>query len=145
MRRRTVLLSGVALEGGALNVRIMRSDSESRGPSHAVRFRGGRFRGDCTRGWKSPDGRGRGVWGNGGGPRKSRGGGTRPVRGRDADAIALADLGLVEDLVGWHTTFATNAVTVVYDPDSIHTDAIREDWQSACRRSQKSPEGIETG
>ncbi|NEU55540.1 substrate-binding domain-containing protein [Halorussus sp. MSC15.2] len=52
--------------------------------------------------------------------------------------MALADPSLVSDLAGWHATFATNALTVVYDPDSRYADAIRGDWRSALAREDVS-------
>lgn len=50
---------------------------------------------------------------------------------RNPDAVALADPRLFEGVSDRATLFATNALVVVYDPESPHADDLRRDWRTA--------------
>jgi molybdate/tungstate transport system substrate-binding protein len=50
---------------------------------------------------------------------------------REPDAVALADPALFDGLADRMTLFATNALTLAYDPDSPLADDLRADWASA--------------
>ncbi|MCG1004108.1 MULTISPECIES: substrate-binding domain-containing protein [Halobacterium] len=52
---------------------------------------------------------------------------------RSPDALALADPALFAGVAESPTLFATNALTLAYDPESAHADAIRDDWPTALR------------
>jgi len=52
---------------------------------------------------------------------------------RAPDALALADPALFAGLTENVVLFATNALTLAYDPDSAHAGALRDDWTSALR------------
>lgn len=49
---------------------------------------------------------------------------------RDPDAVAVADPRLLEGIVEQATLFATNALTIAYNPDSEFADDLRADWVS---------------
>lgn len=124
MRRRTILLSGVALAGGALGVRVTGSGEGEKTTALVA--------GSLQTVADEVSGATTEAHGSLAAAELVRSG------ARDPDAIALADPELVADLAGWHATFATNALTVVYDPDSTHADAIRDDWQAALAREELS-------
>lgn len=50
---------------------------------------------------------------------------------RSPDALALADPALFASLDAEPTLFATNALTLAYDPESAYADALRNDWPTA--------------
>ncbi|WP_458187567.1 extracellular solute-binding protein [Haladaptatus sp. NG-WS-4] len=55
---------------------------------------------------------------------------------RDPDAVAFADPTLVAGLAPQATLFATNALVLVYDPESPHARALQRDWRGALRRDR---------
>jgi molybdate/tungstate transport system substrate-binding protein len=55
---------------------------------------------------------------------------------RSPDAVALADPRLFDGIAGRVTLFATNALVVAYDPQSVHAGALRSDWQAAVEREE---------
>lgn len=50
---------------------------------------------------------------------------------RDPDVLALADPALFAGVADETTLFATNALTVAYDPDSRFASALEDDWAAA--------------
>ncbi|WP_135853603.1 extracellular solute-binding protein [Halorussus salinus] len=125
MRRRTLLLAGGALASGAVGVRVTgsRSDDEETPATALVAGSLQTVAGEV--GGATPEAHGSLA-------------AAELVRSgaRDPDALALAEPRLVADLAGWHAVFATNALTVVYDPDSEFAPAIREDWRTALAREE---------
>ncbi|UPV75347.1 extracellular solute-binding protein [Halorussus limi] len=137
MRRRTLLLSGCALAGGALGVRVTGSDSGgSEADGTGANSRTPPARALVAGSLQTVAGEVAGATVEAHGSLAA----AELVRSgaRDPDAVALADPGLVSDLAGWHAVFATNALTVAYDPDSEYADAIRDDWRSALAREDVS-------
>lgn len=140
MRRRTLLLSGCALAGGALGARVT-------GLADEVGDSGGSDTATGADPADSPAARAL-VAGSLATVAGSVDGATVEAHGslaaaelvrsgaRDPDALALADPALVDALAGWHAVFATNALTVVYDPRSEHADAVRDDWRDALAREE---------
>ncbi|WP_128476651.1 substrate-binding domain-containing protein [Halorussus pelagicus] len=133
MRRRTLLLSGCAVAGGALGVRITGSDFRTQsdatgatptdsGPASAL------VAGSLQTVAGEVDGATTEAHGSLAAAELVRSG------ARDPDALALAAPELVSEFAGWHAVFASNALTVVYDPDSEFADAIRDDWRTALAR-----------
>ncbi|WP_276299138.1 extracellular solute-binding protein [Halorussus lipolyticus] len=128
MRRRTLLLSGGALAASAVGVRVTGSVGGGNEDDHATALVAGSLQtvADDVAGATAE------AHGSLSAVRLVRSGARNP------DAIALADPDLVDGLAGWHATFATNALVVVYNPDSPHADAIRRDWRSVLAREDVS-------
>ncbi|WP_435181151.1 extracellular solute-binding protein [Halorussus sp. AFM4] len=128
MRRRTLLLAGGALAGGALGVRTTGSSVGGSDAESARALVAGSLQtvADEVAGATVE------AHGSLAAAELVRSG------ARDPDVLALADPSLVSDLAGWRATFATNAVSVVYDPDSPRADAIEADWRSALARDDVS-------
>ena len=127
MRRRTLLRSGCALAAGAVGVRVTGSRGDDEATAAAALVAGSLQTVAGEVGGATPEAHGSLA-------------AAELVRSgaRDPDALALAEPGLVADLAGWHAVFATNALTVVYDPDSEYAPAIREDWRTALAREEIS-------
>jgi len=53
---------------------------------------------------------------------------------REPDAVAVADPRLLAGISPEGRLFATNALVIVYDPDSSHADALADDWRSAVQQ-----------
>lgn len=129
MRRRTLLLSGGALAGGALGVRVTGSGSgEAPSDSEATALVAGSLAtvADEVVGATVE------AHGSLAAAELVRSG------ARDPDALALADPGLVAEFADRYATFAGNALTVVYDPDSEYADDVRDDWRAALARDAVS-------
>ncbi|UPW01398.1 extracellular solute-binding protein [Halorussus gelatinilyticus] len=125
MRRRTLLLSGCGLAAGAVGVRVTESRNE-----------GGRATALVAGSLQTVAGEVDGATAEAHGSLAA----AELVRSgaRDPDALALAAPGLVTDLAGWHAAFATNALTVVYDPESEYAPVVRDDWRAALAREAVS-------
>ncbi|WP_170977255.1 extracellular solute-binding protein [Halorussus salinisoli] len=126
MRRRSLLLSGCALAGGALGVRVTGSGTGTTDSGTADALVAGSLQT---------------VAGEVAGATVEAHGSLAAAElvrsgARDPDALALAAPELVSDLSGWRAVFAGNALTVVYDPNSEYADAIRDDWRAALAREE---------
>ncbi|WP_255198341.1 extracellular solute-binding protein [Halorarius litoreus] len=69
---------------------------------------------------------------------------------RDPDVVALADPALFDGLADELTLFATNALTLAYDPESTYADALQDDWatglqQDGIRLGRTDPEADPLG
>jgi molybdate/tungstate transport system substrate-binding protein len=136
VRRRRLLLSGCALAGGALGVRVTgsglggtESDATGETPSDS-----GTASALVAGSLQTVAGEVTGATVEAHGSLAA----AELVRSgaRDPDALALAVPELVSEFAGWHAVFASNALTVVYDPDSDYADAIRDDWRAALAREE---------